>query len=196
MELTPDRRPHGDDERPGRCSARAKSTGDRCRRRAVPGATVCPMHGGAAPQVKAAAARRVADGEAAALLASLLPADAAPVTNVLTELARLAGELVTAREAAASMVRRVDTLTNPTTGDTPAELRLWLLLADRCGRLLADMTRLGIDARHVALSEAQGALIVAVMNGALADLGIPLTDNLGQAIARRIRARNAPEADQ
>ncbi|WP_405216001.1 HGGxSTG domain-containing protein [Agrococcus sp. Ld7] len=37
-----------------RCSARRKS-GGACRNYAIRGATVCRMHGGAAPQVKAAA---------------------------------------------------------------------------------------------------------------------------------------------
>lgn len=42
------------------CSARV-SRGDRpCRNRAIPGGTVCRYHGGGAPQVRAAAARRLA----------------------------------------------------------------------------------------------------------------------------------------
>jgi len=41
------------------CTAKAKSTGKRCRNPTVPGATVCRIHGGSAPQVRAAAARRI-----------------------------------------------------------------------------------------------------------------------------------------
>ena len=41
------------DER--RCRAHSKRSGERCRRLAIPGGTVCVMHGGAAPQVAAAA---------------------------------------------------------------------------------------------------------------------------------------------
>lgn len=44
-----------------RCSARSKRTGKPCTRWAILGGTVCPMHGGSAPQVKAAAAERLAD---------------------------------------------------------------------------------------------------------------------------------------
>lgn len=44
----------------GYCTARAKGSGRRCKRRVSPGAVVCRMHGGAAPQVIAAAERRVA----------------------------------------------------------------------------------------------------------------------------------------
>jgi hypothetical protein len=42
------------------CTATAKSTGERCRRSPIAGGIVCRVHGGAAPRVKAAAARRLA----------------------------------------------------------------------------------------------------------------------------------------
>ena len=42
-----------------RCTAKAKSTGDQCKNAPIHGATVCKYHGAGAPQVKAAAARRV-----------------------------------------------------------------------------------------------------------------------------------------
>lgn len=41
------------------CSAMSKGSGQRCRRKAILGGTVCPMHGGAARQVKEAAQRRL-----------------------------------------------------------------------------------------------------------------------------------------
>lgn len=45
---------------PKKCSANSKQSGERCGRWAIPGGTVCPMHGGKAPQVKAAADNRLA----------------------------------------------------------------------------------------------------------------------------------------
>ena len=42
-----------------RCHARSKATGKECGREAVPGATVCRYHGGAAPQVQRKAALRL-----------------------------------------------------------------------------------------------------------------------------------------
>lgn len=50
------------------CSARSSRTGKPCKKRAVRGATVCASHGGRAPQVIAAAQRRLALGEAMAEL--------------------------------------------------------------------------------------------------------------------------------
>jgi hypothetical protein len=42
------------------CSAISKRSGKQCRGPAIDGATVCRLHGGSAPQVKKAAARRLA----------------------------------------------------------------------------------------------------------------------------------------
>lgn len=51
-----------------RCTATAKRSGERCQRAAIPGGKVCIKHGGTAPQVKAAAERRLAEARAAASL--------------------------------------------------------------------------------------------------------------------------------
>ena len=42
-----------------RCTAKAKSTGERCRRRPHPGTNVCIIHGAGAPQVQKAARQRL-----------------------------------------------------------------------------------------------------------------------------------------
>lgn len=42
-----------------RCIAKAKSTGRRCARAPIAGATVCRVHGGAAPQVQQSARERI-----------------------------------------------------------------------------------------------------------------------------------------
>lgn len=52
--------------RSGPCTARSSRTGEPCKLTAVRGATVCQVHGGRAPQVRAAAARRVTLAEAMA----------------------------------------------------------------------------------------------------------------------------------
>lgn len=43
------------------CQAHSKTTGTKCGNKAIKGGSVCRFHGGAAPQVKAAAARRYED---------------------------------------------------------------------------------------------------------------------------------------
>jgi hypothetical protein len=49
----------GDPMAPRPCTAHSKQTGAPCKRNAVPGATVCHWHGGAAPQVQAKARQRI-----------------------------------------------------------------------------------------------------------------------------------------
>lgn len=44
-----------------RCVAKAKQTGNRCKRRPIVGGTVCKMHGGGATQVKRSARLRLAE---------------------------------------------------------------------------------------------------------------------------------------
>lgn len=44
-----------------RCTAKAKRSGKQCQGTAIPGGTVCRVHGGAAPQVKAKAELRLAE---------------------------------------------------------------------------------------------------------------------------------------
>src|SRR5437763_5521772 len=67
-DLPPDQRPQ--------CAATSVRTGERCKRRPHPGSTVCVKHGAGAPQVRAAAARRVA-GQEALRVAEQLGIDAA-----------------------------------------------------------------------------------------------------------------------
>lgn len=52
------------------CVAKSKRSGERCKGQAVTGALVCRMHGGAAPQVKQGAVRRLAIAEAQRLVAT------------------------------------------------------------------------------------------------------------------------------
>lgn len=74
------------------CTARASGTGSRCRKAPVKGATVCASHGGNAPQVRAAAARRLATAEAVALAQKLgLPITTTPEAALMSALNQAAG---------------------------------------------------------------------------------------------------------
>jgi len=56
------------------CTANSSQSGQRCRKEAIKGATVCRNHGGSAPQVRAKAAQRLLEAAdpAAAYLVSLV----------------------------------------------------------------------------------------------------------------------------
>lgn len=156
--------PHGGTPR---CTASAKSTGSRCGQPVVPGAIVCRYHGGRAPQVAKAAARRVAVAEADRTLAALVPDDPRPVGDVATELSRLASEVVAARKAAARMVADLDAVADPFTGAAAPELALWSALVDKSTKLLGDMARLGIDARRQAVDENAAQMAATVIRHAM-----------------------------
>ncbi len=82
------------------CSAKSKSSGKRCKAHAISGGTVCRVHGGAAPQVIAAAHARIlraADPVAARMIQIALsrktkPADAIAIgRDLLTRAGAIAG---------------------------------------------------------------------------------------------------------
>ena len=77
-----------------KCSAHSSRTGKPCKQWAVRGATVCAAHGGRAPQVKAAAARRLALGEAIVELEQLgRPIEIEPADAMLEMVYEAAGNV-------------------------------------------------------------------------------------------------------
>lgn len=171
-----------------RCGAKSKSTGERCRRAAILGGTVCPMHGGRAPAVKAAAARRVArerlEGEVGVLLEEFeLEAEQAHPVELLLDavrraaaMARLWGELVAQLRYPDGVNLKTWTpavsdpergaLTGPNhLGDgavhvTVKEYREALKLAGHLSKLALDA---GVDERRVRMAEETGRELVAVL---------------------------------
>ena len=88
------------DER--RCTARAKTTGDRCRKAALKDMAVCRSHGGAAGQSRAAAARRRVEKQTATVLA--VRGQVFPIYEPLETLAEVAGEVVALKDLLRSQV--------------------------------------------------------------------------------------------
>ena len=163
----------------GKCKATAKGTGQRCQAWAMAGAEVCRVHGGRAPQVKAAAKRRLAEQEAARLAAKVLDnPDAAPIVDVVTELQALAGRV---RNAVDVIGARVNTLHEQEhllytdakfAEQLRAEATIWAGLLKQFQSLLVDMARLGIEERRVVLSEQQGALLALAVRRVLEAFGL------------------------
>ena len=78
----------------GKCKATAKGTGQRCQAWAMAGSEVCRVHGGRAPQVKAAAARRLAAQAAEQAVRTLgLAVDISPTEALLEEVRWTAGHV-------------------------------------------------------------------------------------------------------
>jgi len=156
-----------------RCTATAKGSGARCKRLAIPGGKVCVMHGGAAPQVQAAAQERQLEAAAAELLAKVIwNPDAVPVTDNVGEMRRLAGAM---RQAADVLGVRLNGHVCEECGRGAEPLdgptgRAWVNVLREFRQLLEGMERLGLAERQVELQQEQAQLVTSAFMGALAVL--------------------------
>lgn len=180
-----------------RCTAKNRR-GVQCGNSAVPGATVCRLHGGAAPQVRRAAARRLQathlEGSIGAMLAELEAdaLDVSPVAVLLEQVARthamvqvlgaLVGELdpTRAAEAAELMGTTSGRLYGRNhLGDGAPHVLVemyatWIDRATRASKLACDA---GVEERLVALAEDQAKLMAEVMRAFAVALGLDPHDD-------------------
>lgn len=136
------------------CPAKSKRTGFRCQQWVIGGGP-CRMHGGSAPQVRAAREARIVAAEAA-LEAPKTTAEAADV---------LLGAM---NDSHAILQRLKQNIANGrvTAADLDA-LGQWVDRASRTAKVVADA---GLEERRVAISEAQGALLAGAVNQILAEM--------------------------
>ena len=180
-----------------RCTAKSKRTGARCKRAPVVGGRVCAVHGGKAPQVKAAAERRAAAQALEANARAVLAFEAVePLTDPVLELANLAAEV---KATVRALGQRVNALQDPRyvsplgTEQTRAELTLLGQYQDRLARMLTTLGQLGLDERRVKITEAQAAVLVQVLDRLFAFLALPADRD---AAARAEVGRLIREIDQ
>jgi hypothetical protein len=156
-----------------RCTAKSKRSQERCRRAAVIGGTVCAMHGGKAPQVKAAAEQRDLEAKAEAEVRSLWVGldKATPVKDPVASLERLAGALEQAADVVGAKVNNLGHLASGTglTG-MRGEVVLLERLLGQLRQVLDAMARLGIAERHVELEQERAQLVTAAFLAALASI--------------------------
>lgn len=177
-----------------RCAAH-RSNGEPCRAYAVRGATVCVTHGGASPQVRAAAARRQAEEKAAKTMRLFAaPVDIDPAHALLELVQWTAGEVRYWRaEVERIAADTPDALTwsrqahedGYTSGDQggPFEksteqavphvaYRMLTDAQDRLAKYAAAALRAGVEERRVRLAEDQGALVAQVIRRILERLDL------------------------
>ena len=149
-----------------RCRATTRA-GRPCTNPPVNGAAVCRMHGGAAPQVKAAAERRLATRAVEADVAATLASEGLEgVSDPLEALALLASEALALKNALAA---RVNALTSITTTSklgvesVKAELQLYEHALDRAARFLDLVAKSGLAERRVQLEREQSLLVYEFM---------------------------------
>lgn len=173
--------------RPIPCGANTRA-GAPCAKRPVPGGIRCKFHGGAAPAAKAKAAERVLEAK----VRKLVPDAVGPMENPLLSLLTVAAEAEAFKDALRELVGDLGDRIRYSGLEGGEQLRAEVVVyeraLDRVGRMCVDIAKLGLEERLVRQQEALGAGIVAVLSGALADLGLDAGDErVRGVVAVRLR---------
>ena len=157
-----------------RCSGRSKRTKKPCKNHPMRGSKVCRMHGGGTPQARAKAAARRVEAEARRAFGRL--ADfSTPIGDPLTELSRLAGDVVAWKNFLAGRIENLETLRFEDLKGSEqirGEIQLFRQALLDCNTILSTMGRLNIDQRLAAVTEQQADLLNTALTAALADMGL------------------------
>lgn len=170
-----------------KCKAKAKHSGNPCKRWAIPGGTVCASHGGNAPQTRDAANRRVAaQAIEADIEATLAHEGIEAIEDPLDELGKLASS---ARALMHNLGSRVNALEEIETWDEKnaphvrVAVELYERAMDRTHRLLDSLIKHGYAERQVTLAENEAMLVAGVIRRVLAGLGLTAEQQkLGQSL--------------
>lgn len=174
------------------CGAKNKS-GEPCGLGPVPGAKRCGRHGGKAPQVKAAAERRLAEQAAVKQMETAvrtlgLPVDIDPGKALLDEIHWTAGHVAWLREKVQELEaeqlvwgkeKHEDGVGPQGVVDVTTEkagpsvwYELYMKERDHLAKVCALALKAGIEERKVKLAESQGALVADVIRRILSALGL------------------------
>jgi hypothetical protein len=151
-----------------------------------PGTGRCKLHGGNTPSGRIAAAEQQARAQLARL-------DVAPVESALSELAKIAGQVVAWKDMLAEKVNALTSLRYEAEAggeQLRAEVALWERALDRCGKFLVDMAKLDIDERLARVTEQQAEQISAALTAVLAEMGLSQDQQRAAraGVARHLRA--------
>jgi hypothetical protein len=158
------------------CGARKKQSEGTCTRPAGwgtdhPGFGRCKLHGGCAPGPRLDALNQ----QAAAELARL---DVPPVTDPLTELARVAAQAVAWKNAMGEKVNELTSLRYEAAAGTGEQLRaeiaLWERALDRCVATLTAMAKLNIEDRLAGVRKQTADMLERALDAALEASGTGL----------------------
>lgn len=154
------------------CTGQRRAGRGRCRAWAVTGTTVCRMHGGTSPQVKAKKARLLAEKSARHVLTEI---GVTPLGDPLLALEDLAAEAMTLRSVLADRVAELEQENAPSAAIL-THWRLWTEALDRAQRFVTTLAGLDLDTRRVAIAERQAVLVADVIRRVLDDPDLGLSD--------------------
>ena len=174
---------------PRKCRAHNKRDATKhCGDWAADGANVCRRHGGAAPQVKAAAARRkeIAKAEKA-LLSYGLAQEIDPVAALLQELHRSAGAVAWLTTVLADVEASDLTQQSRVTGSAVPSAMWEIFLRERAhyAKVAKDCASAGVEERQVRFIEEQGRQVADVIRRIVVGLGLDPGDEGVRQIVRR-----------
>jgi hypothetical protein len=194
------------DARPVRCTGKVKSTGEQCRLNAIPGGTVCSRwHGGAAPQVRAAAERRMTRAAVeAAVVTYGLPIETTAEDALFDELYRSKGHVAWLQERLQEMAPEdliwgvsSETVTDVRASEfkgvdtrkvQSAAVHVWLDLYQRERKhyldVAATIAKLNLEERRVRIDETKATVLTAVLRAVLRENGLSLQD---EQVAGQVR---------
>jgi hypothetical protein len=176
-----------------RCNGTNRA-GEPCRLPPITGGTVCRMHGGASPQARAAAARRVAEAEAAKEMGRAMVTlgvqdrDIDPAKALLEEIswtyAHVAWLRAKVRELKpAELVWGVTQTDNGVGPQGPVDMTteksapnvwysLYMTEREHLVKVSAAALRAGVEERRIKIAEDQGNMVAAVLQRILAALNL------------------------
>lgn len=176
------------------CTATSKRSQERCKRAPVPGSTVCPVHGGSAPQVRRAAEQRLAVRAVEADAAAALAAEGVALDgDPYALLEALAAETLVLKSGWAARVAALGPNVRYESAAGSEQIRAEVVMYERfigkATKLLEILVRLGLDERRVEVQERLADQFSRVINGVLGDLELS-PEQAGRApvlIARHLR---------
>ena len=159
-----------------RCTANTKRSGKRCPMWAIAGGNVCYHHGGAAPQVRAAAEQRLqAERIQASAAATLAHKGISPVEDPLEELGRLASAskaLMVALGARVNALQDLEHFDQKSSPAIKAEVQMYERAMDRTHRLLDSLVKHGYTEREIRIQETEVMLVAGVLKRVISALGL------------------------
>lgn len=136
------------------------------------GVGTCKMHGGNTKQANNKAAPAKFELEVRKALGNL---HVIPVDDPLTELSKLAGEVVAWKDVIAGRVSFLEDVRydGEKTGEQiRGEVVVFERALDRCNTVLATMARLNIDERLAKISEMQAQMVADALSAVLREMGL------------------------
>lgn len=153
-----------------------RKDGERCRRAPIAGGTVCRWHGGEAPQVRAAAQKRIAAAKIKAKEeATIAQVGLLPVEDPVMELSKLASASMAMMNALGARVNALNDIVSTSfdgSDSAAVEVELYERAIDRTHKLFNSLIRAGFNEREIKLQEDQAMVIVAILDRVITQMGL------------------------